>query len=194
MSIAVNAPPHERRPRMTTFAEELERLNALSVKRLRLRYEEVFLEPTAVGNKAWLVKRIAWRLQEVAEGGLSERAKARAAELARDADLRLNPPRETMREATKPKPVTPPLVPAAERTKAVAIPAPAPRGDERLPPPGSFIVRKYKGRDLKVKVLASGFEYEGEVFPSLSAAAKAITGSHCNGFAFFKLDGKGDKR
>jgi hypothetical protein len=55
-------------------------------------------------------------------------------------------------------------------------------------------VREYKGRDLKVKVPASGFEFEGEVFHSLSAVAKAITGSHCNGFAFFKVDGKGDKR
>jgi hypothetical protein len=118
---------------MTTFAEELERLNALSVKRLRLRYEEVFQEPTAVGNKAWLVRRIAWRVQEIAEGGLSERAKARAAEPARDADLRLNPPREAFREATRPKPVTPRPVPAAERAKVVAAPVPPPRGDERLP-------------------------------------------------------------
>ena len=39
---------------------------------------------------------------------------------------------------------------------------------------------------LQVKVLAEGFEYQGQVYPSLSAAAKAITGSHCNGFLFFR--------
>jgi Protein of unknown function (DUF2924) len=44
---------------------------------------------------------------------------------------------------------------------------------------------------LQVRVLADGFEYEGEAFPSLSAVAKAITGSHCNGFRFSRLGGKG---
>jgi hypothetical protein len=44
---------------------------------------------------------------------------------------------------------------------------------------------------LQVKVLPHGFEYEGEVFTSLSAVAKKITGSHCNGFLFFRLDCKG---
>ena len=39
-----------------------------------------------------LTRRIAWRVQAIAEGDLSERAKARAGELARDADLRLVPP------------------------------------------------------------------------------------------------------
>ena len=42
-------------------------------------------------------------------------------------------------------------------------------------------------RSLQVKVRPDGFEYEGEVHASLSAVAKAITGSHCNGFNFFRL-------
>ena len=65
----------------------------------------------------------------------------------------------------------------------------APRSDDRLPPPGSIITRPYKGRDLQVRVLAAGLEYDGKVYPSLSAVAKAITGSHCNGFLFFRLTG-----
>ena len=36
-------------------------------------------------------------------------------------------------------------------------------------------------------VLSSGFEWEGRSYPSLSAVAKAVTGSHCKGFLFFKL-------
>jgi hypothetical protein len=44
-------------------------------------------------NKSWLIKRIAWRLQALAEGDLSERARQRAKELANDADLRLSPPK-----------------------------------------------------------------------------------------------------
>jgi hypothetical protein len=35
-------------------------------------------------------------------------------------------------------------------------------------------------------VLTEGFAYGGRVYPSLSAVAKAITGSHCNGFLFFR--------
>ena len=44
---------------------------------------------------------------------------------------------------------------------------------------------------LQVKIRAEGFEYQGQVYPSLSAVAKAITGSHCNGFLFFRLNTKG---
>jgi len=41
--------------------------------------------------------------------------------------------------------------------------------------------------------LPSGFEFEGEVFKSLSAVAKAITGQHCNGYHFFRLGKDGDR-
>jgi len=58
--------------------------------------------------------------------------------------------------------------------------------DDRLPPPGTILTRPYKGRLLQVQVLPEGFEYDGQVYASLSAVAKAITGSHCNGFLFFK--------
>jgi hypothetical protein len=73
------------------LAQELAALPRLTVADLRCRYVQVFGEETRVGNKAWLVKRIAWRLQALAEGDLSERARQRAAELANDADLRLSP-------------------------------------------------------------------------------------------------------
>ena len=62
--------------------------------------------------------------------------------------------------------------------------------DGRLPPPGSVITRKYKGAVVQVKVLSGGFEFAGEVYASLSAVAKAVTGSHCNGYLFFRLNGK----
>jgi hypothetical protein len=70
-------------------ARELAALGRLTLKQLRTKYVEVFGEETNAQNKAWLVKRIAWRLQALQEGDLSERARRRAAELARDADLRL---------------------------------------------------------------------------------------------------------
>src|SRR5262249_5326954 len=56
------------------LAHELAALPRQTVATLRGRYAEVFGEATRVGNKAWLVKRIAWRLQALAEGDLSARA------------------------------------------------------------------------------------------------------------------------
>jgi Protein of unknown function (DUF2924) len=132
----------------------------------------VFGDATIANNKTWLVKRIAWRIQALAEGDLSERAQQRAAELANDADLRLSPPK------AKPAPL------AADRTKTLPLRF---KGDSRLPPPGTVIARLYKGETLQVKVLPKGFEYAGEVHKSLSAVAKAITGQHVNGFHFFRL-------
>jgi hypothetical protein len=42
-----------------------------------------------------------------------------------------------------------------------------------------------------VQVLGHGFLYAGQTYPSLSAVAKAVTGSHCNGYLFFRLTDKG---
>jgi hypothetical protein len=155
---------------------EVAALQRLTVPELRQRYAEVFGEATPAHNRAWLVKRIAWRLQARAEGDLSERARQRAAELANDSDLRLSPPRVTDGAA------------APERTVSQPVHV---EPDQRLPPAGTVLTRRYKGQDLQVQVLARGFEFQGKVYGSLSAVAKAITGSHCNGFLFFRMTAKG---
>ena len=64
-------------------------LKHMTVTELRTRYAEVFGETAQAGHRTWLIKRIAWRLQALAEGDLSQRARRRALELANDADLRL---------------------------------------------------------------------------------------------------------
>jgi hypothetical protein len=152
------------------IVNEVAALQRLSVGQLRQRFAELFGEATQASNRTWLVKRIAWRMQALAEGDLSERARQRAAELARDADLRLNPPqRQTTAPTATPEPV------------GMAAPV-----DPRLPPPGTILTRPYKGQLVQVQVLTDGFAYAGHVFPSLSAVAKAITGSHTNGFHFFR--------
>jgi hypothetical protein len=160
------------------IAKEVAALKRMTVKELRTKYAEVFGEETRGNNKPWLIKRIAWRLQALAEGDLSERARQRAAELANDADLRMTPPR-----------TIPLAVAAPERTKTAPLHV---KADQRLPVPGSILTRVYKGETLHVQVLADGFEFEGQRYKSLSAVAKAITGSHCSGFLFFRsaLNGK----
>jgi len=158
-------------------AKELTALEAMMVTQLRAKYAQVFGEETRVGNKAWLVKRIIWRLQALAEGDLSERARRRAAELAQDADLRLSPPRQKSPASA--------LIQKNEKARAIV--------NGHLPLPGTVLTRWYKGQTLKVEVLRQGFEFERQVYKSLSAVAKAITGSHTSGFLFFRqaLAGRG---
>ncbi|QYU67536.1 DUF2924 domain-containing protein [Leptolyngbya sp. 15MV] len=84
------APPTASR----SIQQEIDELRDMPVSRLRERYAEIFGEPTASGNRQWLYRRVAWRIQALAEGDLSERARRRAAELARDVDVRVRPPGE----------------------------------------------------------------------------------------------------
>ena len=155
--------------------EELTALRRLTIGELRHKYAELFGEPTRTGNKVWLVRRLIWRLQALAEGDLSERARQRATELAHDADLRLSPPRRAREVATT----------------ATDSPGLHLTGNHRLPPPGTVLVRPYKGQTLQVRVLDKGFAYEGKTYRSLSAVAKAITGSHCSGHLFFRINEQG---
>jgi len=158
--------------------KEVAALEQMTVGQLQDRYVGVFGEPVRSRHRQYLIRRIAWRLQANAEGGLSERALRRAEELADDADVRLTPPRST-RVASQERPIC--------GSTVVRVPVAT---DPRLPPPGGQITRQYKGRTIIVTVLADGFEYLGERHRSLSAVAKAITGSHMNGFRFFGLETK----
>ncbi|HMN97572.1 MAG TPA: DUF2924 domain-containing protein [Phycisphaerales bacterium] len=152
---------------------ELERM---TVTELRRRYAEVFNEETRSYHKAYLVRRIAWRVQANAEGDLTERAqrlRERALAIADDADLRMRAPGPGRG------------VPAAS-TSTTAVVAVA--ADDRLPMPGALLTREYRGRTIRVRVLPKGFDYEGTIYRSLSAVAKEVTGAHWNGYLFFGLE------
>ena len=75
--------------------------------------------------------------------------------------------RATRKAAPKPR--------AAKAPKADTAKAARER-DPRLPPAGTEIVRPYKGREIRVTVLAEGFRWEGEEYRSLTALAAKITG------------------
>src|SRR5689334_11318053 len=126
-----------------SVASEVAALQRLGLGQLLSRYQEVYNETPNTKNRPWLIRRIAWRLQALQEGDLSQRARQRAAELAQDADLRLIPPR------TKRLPVAKP------RSKPVDA---SQSSDQRLPPPGSVLVRQYKNKPINVTVLPLGFE------------------------------------
>ncbi len=147
-------------------------LQRMTTTQLRAKYADVFGEETRSGHKEFLIRKIAWRLQAQKEGDLSERARRRAMELANDLDIRTRAPAN-------------PVV-ASEPFRASTGTLPV--GDDTwLPMIGTLIKRDYKGRTIQVTVLRDGFEYGGKAYRSLSAIAKAVTGTHWNGYHFFGL-------
>jgi hypothetical protein len=150
-----------------TVEQRLAALAGMGPAALREQYLALFGEAARTGNRQFLYERVAWRIQSLAEGRLSERAKRWADELARGAGLRTTAPR------------APTATPSATTV--------APRITTRLPIPGTVLTKTYKGRHVAVTVLPDGFEYGGHTYRSLSAVAKAVTGSHWNGLLFFGL-------
>lgn len=143
------------------IAKEVAAMQRMTIDQLRDKYADVFGESPRSRHKDWLVKRIAWRLQANAEGDLTERARRRAAELANDADLRVTAPKV-----------------AAERPVTA-------RHDGLIL--GTRLFKKYKGRTIVAEVKPEGIAYNGQIYPSLSAVAKAVTGAHWSGNRFFGL-------
>jgi len=107
-------------------------------------------------------------------GGLSERARRRALEIADDADLRIRAPKNFLRQAI-------------DETRTVEARL-RPGLDLRLPLPGTPLIRRYQGKDIIVHVRADGgFECDGRIYTSLSKAVTEATGTRWNGFAFYNL-------
>lgn len=163
-------PQEERREREVAAGTgaQLRALEKMTVGELAEKYREVFGVPTRTRNKDYLRKRVAWRIQELAEGGLSPRALERIEQLAPEAPVRWG--QSVARNGNGAAPV-------------VAM-AKAPR-DTRLPAAGTVITRQHDGVEHRVTVLAAGFEYNGEPYRSLSKIAGVITGTPWNGFLFF---------
>lgn len=157
----------------TAIREEIEALRHLSTGQLKEKYREVFGEDSRSNHKQFLFRRIAWRIQANAWGGLSERARRRALEIADDADLRVRAPRNFLKHDI-------------DETRTVEARVDT-TTDPRLPLPGSDLIRRYRGRDIIVRVRKDGFECNGRIYTSLSKAVSDATGTRWNGFAFYNL-------
>jgi hypothetical protein len=67
----------DRRPTTTSLTAQVAALQRRKVAQLQARFAEVYSETTTARNRTWLVRRIAWRLQAIAEGGPRDCAKER---------------------------------------------------------------------------------------------------------------------
>ena len=148
------------------IANEISKLRRLSVGQLLKRYEAVCGTAANFKHKERLVRAIIWHMQARREGGLSDRALLRAAEL-------VDPNR--------------PFACLFSRAKQAPSPRRPTGQDVRLPKVGTIVVRQYRGRLLQVRVLERGFEYEDRIYASLTAVTHRVTGQHWNGFHFFGL-------
>jgi len=146
---------------MNARQRDLEKLKQEPMATLLARYAEVFGKPPRAKNRAHLAKRIAWKMEEQRSGGLSKKAKERLDELIAKLDIDLGDRRAAGR------------VTAGSRSIELA--------------PGTTIRRRWKSHDIVVRVLEDGFDHEGRRYGSLTAVAKAITGQHLSGPAFFGL-------
>ena len=119
---------------------------------LKQMWRELYGKEPPGFSRSYLVSRLAYRIQELAYGGLKPATRARLDALADGLD------------------------PKAARKRIVNGPV-----------VGTRLVREFQGREYTVTVLADGFEWEGRRYKSLSAVARAITGTQWNGWAFFGL-------
>ncbi len=148
----------------TSVLRQLAALQTLSLEQLHEKWLDLYDSKPPKYKKQFLVKQLAYRIQELFHGGLSEEAKAHLKNVA------ANDPMATIlqRKPTNNK-----------------------SGERILP--GTRFVRVWNGKQYEVIAREKGFEYEGCVYRSLSAVADKITGTHWNGKVFFGLK-KGAKK
>ena len=146
---------------------QITQLSKLSFSELQARWRSLFgTEPPAY-HRRFLVKRLAYRLQELAYGGLSETTRAQMADILQDAGL--------------------------DEQASIRGRGRTQKRPNDLPLAGTRLVREWNGRRYEVTVASGGFVFEGRRYRSLTAITKAITGTHWNGRAFFGLRNGGRK-
>ena len=67
--------------------KQITELNTLSIPQLDERWRKLFGTAPPAHQRRFMVKRLAYRVQELVYGGLSDEARRRAAEIAQDAGL-----------------------------------------------------------------------------------------------------------
>jgi hypothetical protein len=137
-----------------TVLGRLAALKTLPMPALKQQWRDLFDTEPPPFNRRFLESRLAYRIQELAYGGLKPEVLERLEALAED----LCGDHPTQRHRSVARPVA-----------------------------GTQLVREWQGTEHRVTVVDGGFEYRGRPFKSLSAIARAITGTRWNGWVFFGL-------
>jgi len=142
----------------TSVLRQLAALQTMTLDQLRDKWLDLYGAKAPKYKKGFLIKRLAYRIQELYHGGLSEQAKAHLQKVA----------------ASDPVATFNRRIPDARKTKETIL-------------PGTRMIRIWNNRRYEVIAQADGFVFEGRVFKSLSAVAREITGTRWNGKLFFGL-------
>jgi hypothetical protein len=157
---------------------EIEQLRRATVRELRVKYLELFGQPSRSNHKQFLFRRVAWRLQALAYGELSAQARQRALALAHDADLRIKAPSHLVG-------ATPQFVAADTPKPEQAGPGSADSGI------GQRAAAEVQRADGGRSGISGRLSIPGRFYRSLSAIARQVTGTQWNGYAFFDLEANG---
>ena len=137
-----------------TVLAQLACLKTRPIADLKQQWRDLFVKEPPPFNRRYLESRLAYRIQELAYGGLKPETVGRLEALAEGLDE--GPPRRAL-------------------------------GARNLPVSGSQLVREWQGVEHRVTVTENGFLHGGKPYKSLSAIARAITGTRWNGLVFFGL-------
>lgn len=137
-----------------TVLARLAALKTQPIASLKQQWRDLFETEPPPYNRRFLEHRLAYRIQELAYGGLKPETIKKLKAIAQDVDGG-NPAR---RQSAKDRPIA-----------------------------GTRLIREYQGIEHCVTVRDEDFEYQGRPYQSLSAIARAITGTRWNGLLFFGL-------
>jgi len=160
----VSAPaPHASPAEPGTVLTRLAALKTAPTPELKAQWRALFGSEPPPFNRRYLESRLAYRIQEIALGGLKAETRARLAALGEE----LDGGREHVRKR---------------------------RLDTDRPITGTRLIREWRGVEHACTVTPDGYAYAGRPYRSLSAVARAITGTRWNGWTFFGLKSPGARR
>lgn len=138
-----------------TVLQQIDELDRMSMADLRKRWQALFGADGSRFGRGYLIRRLAYRIQELAFGGLSREA------------------RRTLKNIADGKASRADL--SIRRRKQAGLTC------------GTRLLREWHGQRHEVVVKEDGFLYGGKTYRSLSAVARAITGTAWSGNRFFGL-------
>lgn len=138
-----------------TVLRRVAALRTLPIPQLKQQWRDLFENEPPPYNRRFLEHRLAYRIQELAYGGLKPATVERLRALAEELDG--------------------------------GDPSRRRRHYQDRPIAGTRLIREWQGVEHCATVRDEGYEYQGRPFKSLSAVARAITGTRWNGWVFFGL-------